>query len=312
VSELPNRTASPGYALGQLQQALARAAQPGDAADPGHAPEKVRRWLDVLAGMADGSLAVGSRTPVADTPAWVTLEVAHGGFATGRYLAEAPLTEEEAARLAELPAGIPGATGRERLNLWYLGDAGQSELLEALRSGRYRVEVPEEAALAVAVLLLDLGFPGQALDLVAELRPLMHRLRFAPRIEQSARPSGTLCGWCRWARRPGSCGPRGPRRSWPRCARPSACGIPSTTGSSPCGAPPSRASCRAWARTGRWAAAGPAGSGRRTGRPSGAGGSPTTRKQPGSMSRPAVTPTPKATSAGCAAPCWPAPATVTR
>jgi hypothetical protein len=109
----------------------------------------------------------------------------------GRYLAEAPLSEQEAARLAGLPEGVPGEPGREQLNLWYLSDAGQAELLEALRSGRYRVEVPEEAALGVAVLLLDLGFPGQALDLMAELRPLMHRLRFTPRFEPAPRPSGT-------------------------------------------------------------------------------------------------------------------------
>jgi hypothetical protein len=190
LPDQPNRTVSPVYAIGQLQRAMARAAESGDAADRERALEKARRWQDVLAGMADGRIQVGRRTPVADTPAWVTLEVAHGGFATGRYLAEAPLTGEEAARLAALPAGVPGEPGRERLNLWYLGDDGQAELLDALRSGRYRVEVPEEAALAVVVLLLAKGFPEQALDLVAELRPLMYRLRFAPRFESVARPSG--------------------------------------------------------------------------------------------------------------------------
>ncbi|MEV0698540.1 hypothetical protein AB0I53_11565 [Saccharopolyspora sp. NPDC050389] len=180
-----NRAAS-GYAAAQWAKAVARTAE--DAGDS--ALEKVRRWEDVLAGMASGQIAVGARTPVADTPAWVTLEVAHGGFATGRYLAEAPLSEDEAARLAELPAGAPGESDRDRLNLWYLGDAGRAELLQALRSGRYRVEVPEEAALAVAVLLLDAGFAEQTLELVAELRPLMHRLRFSPRLEPAARPAG--------------------------------------------------------------------------------------------------------------------------
>ncbi|MBY8853653.1 hypothetical protein K7G98_37650, partial [Saccharothrix sp. MB29] len=111
-----------------------------------------------------GTLAVGSRTAVADTPAWVTLEVAHGGFATGRYVAEVPLSEDEAARVASFPDDVPGRNERERLNLWYLGDAGQAELLDALRSGRYRVEVPEDAALPVVALLLDRGFPEQALD----------------------------------------------------------------------------------------------------------------------------------------------------
>ncbi|MDX3659518.1 hypothetical protein PV646_19620 [Streptomyces sp. ID05-26A] len=183
------RTASPGYATGQLARALAAAISAGTEADRERALRKVRRWEDVVSGMADGTLAVGSRTPVADTPAWVTLEVAHGGFATGRYLAEVPLSEDEAARVASLPDEVPGGNERERLNLWYLGDAGQAELLDAVRAGRFRVEVPEDAALPVVALLLDKGFPEQALDLVAELRPLMHRLRLTPRFEPVARPS---------------------------------------------------------------------------------------------------------------------------
>ncbi|MGI8311377.1 hypothetical protein [Saccharopolyspora hattusasensis] len=192
MSDRTFRSASPAYAVGRWAEAVAAArtaAESGDAAD--RAREKVRRWEDVLSGMASGRLAIGSRVPVADTPAWVTLEVAHGGFATGRYLAEVPLSEDEAARLAVLPEGVPGDSDRERLNRWYLGDAGQAELLKALRDGHYRVDVPEEAALAVAAVLLDEGFPAQALDLVAELQPMMHRLRFTPRFEPVARPSGT-------------------------------------------------------------------------------------------------------------------------
>ncbi|SFP51594.1 hypothetical protein SAMN05421810_102816 [Amycolatopsis arida] len=179
------------YALGQLHRAMARLADLDDPAARDRAAAKVRRWRDVLEGMASGRVEVGSRTPVADTPAWVTLEVAHGGFATGRYLAEAPLTEDEAARLATLPDDVPGRTNRERLNLWYLGDDGQAELLDALRRGHYRVELPEDAALPVVVLLLDKGLAEPALDLVAELRPLMHRLRFTPRFAPTPRPSGS-------------------------------------------------------------------------------------------------------------------------
>ncbi|GAB2740849.1 hypothetical protein [Amycolatopsis magusensis] len=184
-----NRAASAGYATGQLARALAAAVSAGTEADRERALRKLRRWEDVVSGMADATLTVGSRTPVADTPAWVTLEVAHGGFATGRYLAEVPLSEDEAARVACLPDDVPGRNGRERLNLWYLGDAGQAELLDALRRGHYRVEVPEDAALPVVALLLDKGHPEQALDLVAELRPLMHRLRLTPRFEPVTRPS---------------------------------------------------------------------------------------------------------------------------
>lgn len=185
----PRFTASPGYALGQLEQALWKATSEGDAAARGRAERKVEQWRSVLAGMASGHLTVGSRTPVADTPAWVTLEVAHGGFATGRYLAESPPDEDEQARLGSLPDGTPGTTERERLNLWYLSDEGHAELLAALSGERYRIDVPEEAALMVVAWLLDRGHYEYALDLVAELRPLMHRLRMTPRLEPVPRPA---------------------------------------------------------------------------------------------------------------------------
>ena len=50
-----------------------------------------------------GSLRVGSRTPVADAPPWVTLEVVHGGFATGRFAAGGPLQPHEAEKLRQAP-----------------------------------------------------------------------------------------------------------------------------------------------------------------------------------------------------------------
>ncbi|MEQ0559824.1 hypothetical protein ABJI51_12125 [Amycolatopsis sp. NEAU-NG30] len=182
-------TASRGYAYGQLERALRTAESTSDPAVRRRARAKAGRWRDVLAGMADGTLRIGSRTPVADTPAWVTLEVAHGGFATGRYLAEVPLQQAERALL---PAGAPGTTDRERLNLWYLTDAGLAALRGALAGEAYRVEVPEDAALPVVAWLLDHGHAEAALDLVAELRPLLHRLRLAPLPGAAAKPAGTL------------------------------------------------------------------------------------------------------------------------
>ncbi|MET8426365.1 hypothetical protein [Nocardia sp. NPDC004860] len=179
------------YATGQLSRALTAIVRAGaNKAERRRAEAKAQRWREVLDGLASGRVTVGSRTPVADLPAWVTLEVAHGGFTTGRGLAEAPLTRDEAERVADLPAEVPGDNPRERLNLWYLGDAGQAQLLAALRSGHYRIQLPEHAALLVVALLLDKGFPEQALDLVAELRPYMSRLRFTPAFDLVARPSG--------------------------------------------------------------------------------------------------------------------------
>ncbi|MEU4234989.1 hypothetical protein AB0F17_62865 [Nonomuraea sp. NPDC026600] len=190
MSNEPRYTASPGYAFGQLQRALDKAASENDSAAREPAEAKVSAWRAVLDGMAAGRLAVGSRSPVTDTPVWVTLEVAHGGFATGRCLAEQPLSEAEVAILRTLPQDLPGATDRERLNLFYLSDAGQVELVAALASGTYRIDVPEDAALLVVAWLLDRGHHEAALDLVVRLRPLMHRLRMTPRLEQATAPSG--------------------------------------------------------------------------------------------------------------------------
>ncbi|WP_116200184.1 hypothetical protein [Amycolatopsis circi] len=181
-------TASPGYAYGQLQRAVRTAMSAKDSATRQRARAKASRWQDVLTGMAAGSLRIGSRVPVAGTPAWVTLEVAHGGFATGRFLAEVPLSPAEAA----LCADGPGTTDRERLNLWYLTDAGLATLRAMLATESYRIEVPEDAALLVVAWLLDHGHAEAALDLVAELRPLLHRLRLAPLPGAAPRPAGAL------------------------------------------------------------------------------------------------------------------------
>ncbi|MGW7679690.1 hypothetical protein ACWGID_03060 [Kribbella sp. NPDC054772] len=185
----PMVTASAEYAVGRLQHALERALVADDLAVRRRAAARVDAWRNVLDGMASGRLTVGSRTPVADTPAWVTLEVAHGGFATGRYLAEVPVDPDE---LARVPADAPGETDRERVNLWYLGDEGLAELGQALRTGRYRVDVPEESALLVVAWLLENRHDAAALDLVAELRPLLHRLRFTPTFTPSSLPSGAV------------------------------------------------------------------------------------------------------------------------
>ena len=171
-----------GYAYGQLQRALKHA---------GADSERVARWRAVLDGLRDGTLTVGSRTPVADTPAWVTLEVLHGGFASGRYLAEAPLRHYETEVVESLPGDAPGTTDRERLNLYHLTDAGQAVLLDALTTGTYRVDIPEHAALMTVTWLLAHGHHAAALDIVAELRPLMHRLRFTPRLGEPPAPAGS-------------------------------------------------------------------------------------------------------------------------
>lgn len=187
----PRAVASPLYAFGQLRRAIATAEAQADPRVAGRAADKAARWESVLEGLVSGSLTVGSRTPVAATPPWVTLEVIHGGFATGALLAECPPRPDELAVLDRLPGDVPGVTDRERLNLWYLGDAGLARLGEALAGDGYRVELPEDAALLAVAWLLRNGAGAAALNLVSEIRPFMSRLRFTPRFAHTPRPRGS-------------------------------------------------------------------------------------------------------------------------
>ncbi|GAA1601815.1 MULTISPECIES: hypothetical protein [Kribbella] len=135
------------------------------------------------------------------------------GYATGRLhhalqralVAEDPAVRRRAAvrvdawrgvldELARVPADAPGESDRERLNLWYLGDEGLAELGQVLRTGCYRIDVPEHAAMLVVAWLLEHDHHAAALDLVAALRPLMHRLRFTP--SYSPAPSGAVLHRC--------------------------------------------------------------------------------------------------------------------
>lgn len=187
-SDEPNHRADVGFPLGQLQRALAAATSHTDAELRRRAETRALTWEQIVTGIASGTLQVGSRTPVEDTPAWVTLEVAHGGFATGRYLAEGPIEDWERDRLQALPTDLaPNGSPRQRINTWFLTDDGLSELQRRLDDGTFRIDLPEEGALLVVAWLMDRRFEGLALDLVAELYPLIDRLRFYPR--PSAHPA---------------------------------------------------------------------------------------------------------------------------
>jgi hypothetical protein len=160
-----------GYPLAQLEKALAAAGGPTSS--------RVTRWRQIVAGLLDGSLRVGSRTPVADAPPWVTLEVAHGGFATGNFAAAGPLQQHEIEKLSTV-THPEHATDRATLNLYFLGDSGRSELTSILNSGRFRIRVPEEGALLVAAWLIERGEGERAAALIETIMPFFDRLRFYP------------------------------------------------------------------------------------------------------------------------------------
>lgn len=149
------------------------------------AENRVRKWTDVLAGMAQGILTIGSRAPVSGTPAWVTLEVAHGGFATGNYLAAGPLSPYEQERLIRL-GHAEAKLARQVLNLSFLTEDGLRELLGMLDTGCYRVVTAEQSALLVVAFLAASDCADEACKLLAIIEPWMDRLTFYP--EPSDKP----------------------------------------------------------------------------------------------------------------------------
>lgn len=141
------------------------------------AAERVDRWRAVLSGVADGRLTIGSRTPVAGLPVWVTPEVVRGGFVTPAASAEGPLQPYEHA--VALLAGVPAE--RRALFAYCLTEPGLDRLNTLLDNGRYEIVVPEEAALLIVAWLVRAGDVTGALELVDVLEPWADRLRFMPR-----------------------------------------------------------------------------------------------------------------------------------
>ena len=171
--------ANPGYAAFQISKALLTVREHGDPETRKRAQRKVEKWAAVLQGMISGRLQVGSRTPVAEFPPWMTLEVLTGGFATRKPLAGGPLQDHERGLLERLAiAETPEA--RRALNRHYLTDEGLAELTEMVESQRYSVRVPEEGALPAVALLLRKGDSASARTILQEIAALFPQLRFYP------------------------------------------------------------------------------------------------------------------------------------
>ncbi|MEU4215429.1 hypothetical protein [Actinoplanes sp. NPDC026623] len=167
---MENNQVGDGYPQGQLGSAFVTAVTHEDATTRARAEGRVRRWLRVLAGMVSGTLTIGSRTPVAGLPAWVTPQVVRGGFATGTAAAGGPLRAHEAA--------VAGK--REAVFAHCLTDAGQAELCALLDGGGYRLEFPEQAALLAVAWLLRAGDRARAHGLLQEIGPYAPELCFTP------------------------------------------------------------------------------------------------------------------------------------
>jgi len=180
--ELEKIKVDPAYVVGQLVKALLGKGK--------NAPERTRQWYQVLTGMAQGILQIGSRAPVSGSPPWITLEVVHGGFATGGFAAGGILKPYEIAKLNELQKlglakeseikSLDKSAARAVLNIYFAGAEGRKELSKMLKTGHYRTHIPEEAALLIATWLIEKGEADRTAQLLEVLAPFFDRLRFYP------------------------------------------------------------------------------------------------------------------------------------
>ena len=176
-----------GHAAWQLGRALEASRLAVDGTAVARADKRVSAWRSVLEGLQAGLLSVGSRQPVGAFPAWVTLEVVTGGFATGRALAGGPLAAHEV--VASHPGEEPAAL-RLRLNTDCLTEPGLVRLQAQLASRRYAVDLPEEAALLTVAWLVGQGQVAQAAELVRQIGPFFSTLRFYPAPADEPEPAG--------------------------------------------------------------------------------------------------------------------------
>lgn len=194
------------YALAQLERA--------EFAGSAHA----QRWRNVLSGMWSGALRVGSRTPVKGAPPWVTLEVVHGGFATGGFVASGPLLPHERKQLGKRASAMSLARARLTLNTEAL--AAPDGLDALLESGAYTLGAPEEGALLVVRALTLAGRVEEAQAVVDEILPFFNRLRFYPTPAAAPRERGVRLRTVKQLRETLECQADRPGAAWvKKCER---------------------------------------------------------------------------------------------
>jgi hypothetical protein len=174
----PKTSINAGYVADQLVRALRTAETHADPAARLRAEARADRFRKVLGQLLDGNSAIGTRTPIAGLPAWVTLEVVKGGFATGAPLAGGPLEKHEVAQLEQL--GLDREAGRGALNAYHLSDEGRAALRDLMRSGCYRIHLPEQGALLAFAWLVEHGETTRAGELLDAIAAFLERLQLAP------------------------------------------------------------------------------------------------------------------------------------
>lgn len=164
-----------GYVITQLAHRLTTQQTHPDPDVSQRAQRRAEQWQALLEDISSGRLEVGSRTPVRDLPAWVTLEVLTGGFASGAMLAAGPYQPHEQHLMEDL-----GLSGRSELNGHFLSESGLAQLRQLLASGCYQLDLPEEGAWLALAWLEQNGHLEPASQLLEALLPYAGQLRFYP------------------------------------------------------------------------------------------------------------------------------------
>lgn len=146
------------------------------------------RWYEFFLKLLNGDIKVGSRTPLRNIPAFLTLDVLHGGFASGRLAAGGPLMPFEIDIVKNKCIGEPSGSSyegklkdlRKALNRYHLSPDGLRRLHGMLHEGLYRIVYPEESALLVLVWMLERGEIESAKGLVSTIAPYFGEVRFYP------------------------------------------------------------------------------------------------------------------------------------
>lgn len=182
--------ANPCYALNQLHKAQQTKEQHQDSATRARAAVKMRKWQAIFEQIQTKSATYGSRTPLNQLPAWVSLEVATGGFATGQLLASGELQVHEQEWLTALDLKS-AAEPRLALNQYFLTAKGLAQLTTWLDNSQYEITVPEEGAFLVVAALLKKQELQTAQDLIETLSPFFAKLRFYPKPAISSQKLST-------------------------------------------------------------------------------------------------------------------------
>jgi hypothetical protein len=175
------------YANWQIAQALVSNQSHPDEATRIRAQIKVQNWQKVIENSISGQIDIGSNAPKLGAPKWISLEVIHGGFATGEMSAGGYFRSHEYDYAATLNKGYR-EPDRKAINAYFISTPGMQKLHDMAATGCYEITQPEEGALLMIAWLSQNGYAHLARSVLDEIIPFFAELRFYPAPAKFAKP----------------------------------------------------------------------------------------------------------------------------